>query len=288
MLNITFYGVRGSTPCSCEATRGFGGNTACVLIEVDDNDPIILDLGTGLQYLGRDLMAAKAREVNAGGGAAPFRGSALVSHMHWDHIQGIPFFRPLVVEGSMLDVYGPYFPGSSLEAEFAQHIRPPVFPVALSDLPAKLRYCEVADEVVAIGSATVTCFSVPHIGPTNGYRIDGAAGSVAFICDHQQPKDGSLRPPDNVVEACRGVDVLIHDAQYDAQEFELKVDWGHCTADFALELARLSGARRLVLFHHDPSHDDDWIRDQVGRVQALAGSTIEVIGAAEGLTLRSG
>ena len=287
MLNVTFYGVRGSTPCSSEATRGFGGNTACVLVEVDGDSPIVLDLGTGLRYLGQDLLAAEARRVEAGGEPEPFRGSALLSHLHWDHIQGVPFFRPLVLDGAELDVYGPRIPGSSLEAEFARFIQPPVFPVSLSDLPATLRYHEVDDEVVIIGSASVTCFAVPHIGPTNGYRIDGAAGSVAFVCDHQQPRDGSLLPPGHVIEACRGVDILIHDAQYNAEEFKLKSDWGHCTADFALELARLCGARRLVLFHHDPGHNDDWIRDQVGRVQALAGSTVEVIGAAEGLTLCS-
>jgi phosphoribosyl 1,2-cyclic phosphodiesterase len=167
-----------------------------------------------------------------------------------------------------------------------------VFPVAVEALPGTVNYHDVCDEVIPIGSATVTSFSVPHVGPTNGYRVDGSSetggGSVAFICDHQQPVDGSLDVPDDIVAACAGVDVLIHDSQYDDDEFAVKADWGHCTPDFALEVARRSEVKRLVLFHHDPSHDDQWIHDQVNRIQALAGPDIEVVGAAEGMTIKSG
>ena len=288
MLSIAFYGVRGSTPCCCDATRDFGGNTACVLIEIDGEEPIICDLGTGLRYLGDDLIASREQA----GIDEPLHATALVSHLHWDHIQGVPFFRPLLSEGAVLDLFGPCQPGSSLEAEIHSHLRPPVFPVAVDALPGTVNYHDVCNEVISIGSATVTSFSVPHVGPTNGYRIDvsgeAGGGSVAFICDHQQPVDGSLNVPDHIVAACAGVDVLIHDSQYDDQEFAMKADWGHCTPDFALELARRSDAKRLALFHHDPSHDDQWIHEQVSRIQALAGSDIEVLGAAEGMTLKSG
>lgn len=281
MLNVTFYGVRGSTPCSGEEIRQYGGNTACVLVEVPDEAPIICDLGTGLSYLGRDLQARPAT-------GQPFRGTALVSHLHWDHIQGIPFFKPLFTPGAVLDIVGPRQEDSSIEAEFSRCIRPPVFPVTLKDLPGTVRYRDVEDETIELGSATVSCFPVPHIGPTSGYRIDAADASVAFICDHQQPLDGSLDLPDRVVAACEGVDVLIHDSQYDGEEFAQRADWGHCTADFALELARRAGARRLVLFHHDPAHDDAWVTDQVCRVQSMAGPDIDVLGAREGMTLTSG
>ena len=263
----------------------FGGNTACVLVEIEGEPPLILDLGTGLAYLGRDLMA---RVPSPGVAAAPFRGTALLSHLHWDHIQGLPFFRPLLTDGAQLDIYGPCQPESSIAQEMASFIRPPVFPVSLADLPGTVVYNDVGNEKFTIGSATVTSFSVPHVGPTNGYRVDSATGSLAFVCDHQQPRDGSLIVPPHIVEACRGIDVLIHDSQYDHEEFAIKCDWGHCTAEFALELARLSGAGRLVLFHHDPAHGDDWIRRELARVRVLAGPDIEVMAAAEGMTLRSG
>jgi phosphoribosyl 1,2-cyclic phosphodiesterase len=283
MLTATFYGVRGSTPCSCDSTRSFGGNTSCVLVDVDDDAPIVLDLGTGARYAGHDLLARP--------GAGPtqsFRATALVSHLHWDHIQGTPFFKPLLTAGAELLLVGPRQDGSSLEFELTQFVRPPAFPVSLDQLPGRVRFRDAASETLQIGSARVTVFDVPHVGPTNGYRIDGGGGSIAYVSDHQQPLDGSHRLPDHVVEACRGVDILVHDAQFDAAEFAQRADWGHCTPDFALELARQAGARRLVLFHHDPSHDDDWVCSTVARVQSLAGSELEVIGAYERLLLTSG
>jgi phosphoribosyl 1,2-cyclic phosphodiesterase len=293
VLTATFYGVRGSTPCSCDSTRAFGGNTSCVLVDVDDDAPIVLDLGTGARYAGHDLLARRAYgngSVNGSGAGPdePFRGTALVSHLHWDHIQGAPFFKPLLTAGAELLLVGPRQQGSSLETELTQFVRPPAFPVSLAQLPGRVRFHDAANETLQLGSARITVFDVPHIGPTNGYRIDGGGGSIAYVSDHQQPVDGSHHLPDGVVEACRGVDILIHDAQYDAAEFALRSDWGHCTPDFALELARRAGARRLVLFHHDPSHDDDWVCATVARIQAGAGPELEVIGAFERLRLTSG
>lgn len=285
MLSATFYGVRGSTPCSCTSTSGFGGNTSCVYIDVPGEDPIILDLGTGLRYLGLDLLARKAV---ADGPSSPFTATALVSHLHWDHIQGLPFFKPVLMEGSVLNVIGPSQDESSLEAAFLDCVRPPVFPVPIELLPGHINFRGVEDAVFEIGSVRITSFRVPHVGPTNGYRIDAGEGSVAYISDHQQPADGSHELPAEVVEACQGVDVLIHDAQFDADEFAQRSDWGHCTPEFALSLAEQVGARRLVLFHHDPGHDDAWVRASVERVQAAAGSSCEVIGGAEGLTVVSG
>jgi phosphoribosyl 1,2-cyclic phosphodiesterase len=293
MLTATFYGVRGSTPCSCDGTRQFGGNTSCVLLEIPAEDPIILDLGTGLRYLGRDLLARQDIEAGNGGigggpPPAPFRATALVSHLHWDHIQGIPFFKPILQADSSLEIVGPRQPGSSLRAELTRFFTPPAFPVGLDQLPGEIRFRDTSDEVFQIGSVSISCFDVPHIGPTNGYRVDAGNASIAYISDHQQPYDGSLNVPPALVDCCRGVDILVHDAQFDAAELRQRPDWGHCTPDFALELARRCGARRLVLYHHDPSHDDGWIRDIVKRTQDAVGDGIEVIGAAEGMQLVSG
>ncbi|MEM9135638.1 MAG: MBL fold metallo-hydrolase [Actinomycetota bacterium] len=239
-------------------------------------------MGTGLTYLGKDLLERDDIDTDA------FRATMLVSHLHWDHIQGLPFFRPLLRPGAAVDLIGPPQEAGSLADAFAECISPPVFPVALTDLPGEITYRTLHEETTTIGPASVTAFPVRHVGPTNGYRIEAGTGSVVFICDHQQPEDGSLDVPVDVVDACRGADVLIHDTQYDAEEFVYRSNWGHCTPDFALELARQAGVKRLVMFHHDPSHDDQWIKDQRDRLQEMAGGDVEVLAAAEGTSMVSG
>jgi phosphoribosyl 1,2-cyclic phosphodiesterase len=317
MLTATFYGVRGSTPCSCDGTRGIGGNTSCVLVAVDDADPIVLDLGTGARYLGHDLVAGRhsvdqhsvdqhsvdqrsvdqhsvdqhsvdQHSVDQHSVDRPFRATALITHLHWDHIQGAPFFKPLLTAGAELEMVGPCQPGSSLEAEITQFVRPPAFPVSLAQMPGRVSFRDATNERFAVGPVAVTVFDVPHVGPTNGYRLDGGGGSIAYVSDHQQPCDGSLHVPDSIVEACLDVDILVHDAQFDANEFAQRSDWGHCTPEFALALAHRCRARRLVLFHHDPAHHDEWVNDTVVRIQAEAATGLEVIGAFEGLRLHSG
>lgn len=277
MLDVIFYGVRGSTPCSCERTRGVGGNTSCVLVDIPDSDPIVLDCGTGLRYLGQALGISET----------PFRGTALVTHLHWDHVQGLPFFVPMLSEGAELTIVGPVQQGTTLMEELQSFIRPPLFPVSFDSFPGRFEVCEQSSGTFEIGSARVTIGSVPHSGPTNGYRIESGEGSVAYVPDHQQPELGSTDVADSVLALCDGVDLLIHDAQYDAAEFGAKSDWGHSTAAYALEVARQAGVKRLVLFHHDPTHDDRWIDASLEDTRRSGGS-IEVITACEGLRLSSG
>jgi len=284
MLTITFYGVRGSTPCSCESTRGFGGNTSCVLVDIPGEAPIICDIGTGARYLAHDLAERQETLGESWGSKA----TVLLSHLHWDHIQGIPFFRPLLGPDCFIDMVGPPQLDSGLAEELTRFIQPPAFPISFSELPGHVRCIEAQNESITVGSARVACFDVPHVGPTNGYRIDRGNGSVAYVSDHQQPRDGSLEPGQAVVDACRDVDILIHDSQYSPEEFAERSTWGHCTVEFAAELARRARVRRLVLFHHDPTHDDDWIRAAVSQAQSLLGDNVQVIGAAEGLSLTSG
>lgn len=282
MLEIKIYGARGSTPCSAPSLQRYGGNTSCVLVSVPGEQPIICDLGTGLRQLGLDLLA---------GGNNTFRGTALLSHLHWDHIQGVPFFVPVLRPGAELAVYGPAQEGRTMAEIVDQFIAPPLFPVSLADLPGTFSFTEVAEESFPVGSATITAFGVEHVGPMNGYRIDHESGSVAYISDCQEPLDGSGRMMDSVVRACRGVDVLIHDAQYSLEELEARRDWGHCTADYAYSVAREVQAARLVLFHHDPTHDDVWIAaevDRLNRKAAADGAQLEVLAAGEGMVLRSG
>jgi len=276
MVNVSFFGVRGSTPCPCDANGRYGGNTACVALEAPGAEPIVFDMGTGLRFWGDTLPHDGS-----------FKGHALVTHLHWDHVQGLPFFVPVNRPGAELDVYGPC-PGDdcSLGEAFGEFLRPPYFPVDVSGLAGTIRFHDVDEDDLVIGDAKVRVRSVPHVGPTNGYRVDMNSVSVAYISDHQQPLDGSFDVSDSVLELCDGVDVLIHDAQYTPAEFEQKRHWGHCTVGYAVHVAQEAGARRLVLFHHDPDHGDEFVDDLARQAQDMADGRIdEVLAAAEGLTL---
>jgi phosphoribosyl 1,2-cyclic phosphodiesterase len=273
---ITFYGVRGSTPSPSDANRRYGGNTATVVLERAGEAPIVFDLGTGLRMWGQTLPPD-----------APFRATALVTHIHWDHVQGLPFFGPVLRPGGRLDVYAPGQSEGPLGEVFGDLMRPPYFPVHYSDLQGDVTFHEVVDHDFEIGSAKVKARPVPHCGPTVGYRVDWEGASVAYISDHQAPL-GCDTVADSALELCDGVDLLIHDAQYTPEEFARKSDWGHCTMAYAVLVARQAGARRLCLFHHDPSHSDDDLDRLHGELRAAMGDDLpaEIIGAREGLQIQ--
>jgi phosphoribosyl 1,2-cyclic phosphodiesterase len=276
-LRVTFYGVRGSTPCSCERNKRYGGNTACVALESPGCDPIVLDLGTGLRFWGQTQPTDGS-----------FRGHALVTHLHWDHVQGLPFLVPINRRGAELDIYGPpEDAGLSLEGAFGEFMRPPYFPVRIADLAGEVRFHTLADGDHVIGDAKVRSRLIPHIGPTNGYRVEMDGLSVAYIPDHQQPVDGSFAIAPSVLELCDGADLLIHDAQYTPEEFAVKAPWGHCTVGYAVHIAREAGVSRLALFHHDPDHSDDQVDRLLAeaRVHPSAVGLTEIVAAEEGLTL---
>ncbi len=272
---VKFFGVRGSCPCPSPANERYGGNTACVALEVDGEDPIIFDLGTGLRAFG-------ATQPTDGS----FRGTALVTHIHWDHVQGIPFFPPADRVGAELDIYGPLHQEGPLGEVFDDFMRPPYFPIRFSDLRGQFRFHDVTDDELAVGNAKVTVRTVPHTGPTVGYRVAWDGATVTYISDHQAPLD--LRTiPDGVLELAERADVLIHDAQYTTEEFVEKAHWGHCTVDYAVRVAREAGVRTLVLYHHDPAHDDDRMDQLLADARMRSGpGGPEILAAAEGLALR--
>ena len=274
-MEITFRGVRGSTPTPGESTRRYGGNTACVSVRAGE-ELIVLDLGTGVRRLGADL-------------EGPLRATVLLSHLHFDHVQGLPFCNGLLRPGSRVRLHGPQpETGVDLETAMRSFLAPPLFPVCLGDLPCSVSFHEVGDAWFLVGETKVRALPVPHVGATVGYRIEWGGTSLAYVPDHQMPLDGAHDVDDRVLELCAGVDLLVHDSQYTPEEFALKRTWGHCTIDYAVEVARRAGARRLALFHHDPSHDDETIDRLLGQARSRAEATggPPVIAPAEGDVVR--
>jgi phosphoribosyl 1,2-cyclic phosphodiesterase len=276
-VSVGFHGVRGSTPCEGPQYERYGGHSSCVTIEAPNQAPIVFDLGTGLTPYGVTI-------------AEEFHGTALLSHLHWDHMQGLPFFTPLHCPGATLDVYGPRQTEGPLAEVFAQIMCPPFFPIRPADLGGEVRFHDTGDDDFPVGLAKVRSRWVRHVGPTLGYRVDCNGVSIAYIPDHGpgcRPEHPDDYVPHEVLELCDGVDVLIHDAQHTSAEYEKKRHWGHCTVDYAVHVAKEAGARRLVLFHHDPGHCDadlDRITDVAAEHASQLGAP-ELIAAYEGLRL---
>ena len=282
-MRITFFGVRGSCPCSSDQHRRYGGNTACVLVEVEDEPPLILDLGTGLRALGDHLQPP----LEASG--VPLHATALLTHLHYDHVLGLPFFAPMRDPGAVLDVFGPSQHGASLHDVLAGMVKPPFFPVHMADFRGELRIHDLDGPAdFSLGSIVVKAQSIPHIGHTLGYRIEADGRAVVYISDHQAPLDRRTQDK-GVLELCEGADLLIHDAQYTDEEFMALSDWGHSTPAYAVRVARESGARRLSLFHHDPAHTDKEIDRMLDHGRRLTSrQVLDVSAAAEGKSVDLG
>lgn len=276
-LKVTFHGVRGSYPGPSQESHRYGGHTSSVVVEADGQSPLLLDLGTGISSIAS--LAAN------GGSGEEFRGTALVTHLHYDHVLGLPFFTPANHPGARLDVFGPSQPDGSLADAFGALVRPPYFPIHLRDLQGDICFHELSAERFTVGAFRVTSRLVPHLGPTLGYRIEFEGKVVCYISDHQAPADLQC-VADAVLELCDGADLLIHDAQYTMAEFLAKPDWGHSTAEYALLVAREAGVKRLCLYHHDPSHSDEELDRMLEAVRSPADfASIAVIAAAEGASI---
>jgi ribonuclease BN (tRNA processing enzyme) len=237
------------------------------VIDIEGDEPLIVDLGTGLRALGDVLL----KEVRAAG--APLQATALLTHLHFDHILGLPFFSPLLDPGSRLTLHGPAQPKGSLKDALHRAVQPPVFPIHMDEFRGELITVDTRDEDFSIGSAKVMARSIPHSGNTLGFRIEAEGRSLAYLSDHQAPFDRRTIS-DGVLELCQDVDLLVHDGQYTEDEFSAKADWGHSTAAFAVHVAAEAHARKLVLTHHDPSHNDrelDRILTQARRLPEAKG-----------------
>lgn len=275
-MRLAFHGVRGSTPCHGPDVERYGGNSSCVSLMAPGQDPVVFDLGTGLRDFGSTLDPAEVTRIQA-----------LVTHFHWDHVQGLPFFAPLLCADTTLVLHGPaQDDGRDLGELMREAIAPPLFPVTLEQLPGTIEYRALGDEDFSIGDWNVRSRIIPHVGETLGYRVTLGDLSVAYLSDHQQPEDGSHAITPGARELVDGVDVLIHDAQYTPGEFTQRSTWGHCTAEHALWVAEECSVGTLVLFHHDPGRHDDELDAQTRRLaEAGARRGVRVIAAHQGLEL---
>lgn len=276
-MKVTFWGTRGSLATPGRDYERYGGNTSCVEVRGDDGTVLVLDAGTGIRALGGQL-AGKVRRVDL-----------LLSHLHMDHIQGLGFFAPLYIPEVEVHIWGPASTTQSLRGRLSRYLSPPLFPVRLRDLPCHLEVHEIPLDTFVIGELTIRALLVCHPGPTVGFRVSSAHGTLTYLPDHE-PALGRTRPmgpPDWVsgYELAAGTDLLIHDAQYSASEYKRTVGWGHSTVEQAIEFAALSDARRLVLFHHDPAHDDLAIDKLHAQAVAATCPGFPVLAAAEGTTL---
>ncbi len=282
---ITFWGTRGSIPTPGPQTARYGGNTACVAVAGRKDELVILDAGSGIRPLGRDLLQNGNAAINA---------DILLSHTHWDHIQGLPFFQPLNMKGNSVRIYGSAQEGVGLESILDRQMDPMVFPIPLRALAAELTVTEIAGGAFEIDGFTVEAFRLRHPGTTLGYKLVPVRGgaTMAYLTDNELGPGGNYSVPENwraeLVKFLGGVDTLVHDGMYSDELMAQRAGWGHSTPKQAVELAAECRARRLVLFHHEPEHNDDAIDQLLARARADAKNLaphLVVDAASEGMQL---
>ena len=272
-MKVHVWGSRGSHAAPGPCTARYGGDTSCVELRNDAGDVVVLDAGTGIKRLG-DRLDPAARRIDI-----------LLTHLHMDHIQGLGFFVPLFRPDIEVHIWGPGSATQGLQQRLMRYLSPPLFPVRLRDLDARVVLHDAPDEPVRIGGFEVVAEHVIHPGPTVGYRISGDGSSVAYLPDHE-PALGARDFPDEPrwtsgFDLAVGVDLLINDGQYSDDERGGRIGWGHSSVSEAVTFAELASVRRLILFHHDPSHSDAML-DGLTEAARARGTSIEVVAGREG------
>ena len=288
-MRVTFWGTRGSIPSPGPGTVRYGGNTSCMEVRSDSGALVICDSGTGIRELGLRLMETN-KEVH---------GHLLFSHTHWDHIQGWPFFNPALNKGNEFTLHAVAGAHQSLETALANQMEYTYFPIKLEDMNARIEFEEVQESEFSIDGVKVTPHLLNHTTACLGYRIEADGKTVVYASDTEPHMHDAKRPDDTapqlshaadraLAEFVEGADLLVMDAQYTDREYDEKKGWGHSTTSYATDVAVLGRVKRLALFHHDPTHDDDTVDGIVRHARKRAAayrSEVEILGAAEGLTI---
>jgi phosphoribosyl 1,2-cyclic phosphodiesterase len=278
-MQARVWGCRGSLASPGAETLRYGGNTSCVEVRLENGPTLILDAGTGMRALGVAIERDPVDEVHI-----------MLTHLHLDHLQGLGFFRPLFRRGVDVHIWGPPSPVQSLAERIAIYLSPPLFPVRLADIPARLTFHDAPEQAVTIGSATVRAAKVTHQGPTVGYRIEEHGRTLVYLPDHEPSLGGHLSDKPlawiSGQDIAGDADVLFHDAQYRDDEYPQHVGWGHSCIEHAMEFAHKAEVRTVVLFHHDPYHVDDELDTLVVEARRLWDGTDEQVCLAhEGMTI---
>lgn len=288
-MRLRFWGTRGSIATPGQGTIHYGGNTSCVELVTNSGQRLIFDCGTGARLLGEHLMANTPRPVSA---------TILLSHTHWDHIQGFPFFAPVFAAGNQFTIYAPEDCHHSLADVLAGQMEYTYFPVELNQLGAAITYRDLTEGSYDIDGIRIRTQYMNHPAIAIGYRIEADDASFLYLCDHEPystvlwPEDGD-RQIETILDVndrrhalfMAGADVLIHDSQYTPEEYPSKRNWGHSTYDYVVQMAAAAGVGKLFLTHHDPTHDDRFLADielRARKIAQQAGSKIEVACAWEG------
>jgi len=276
-MRVCLWGTRGSIASAGPETVEYGGNTSCAEVEGRDGTVLILDAGTGIRRVGDTYKEPRRLDI-------------LLTHLHMDHIQGLGFFAPMFRKDFEIHVWGPPSTTQDLRTRLTRYLSPPLFPVRLRDVAAKVELHDAPMGAFEIGGMSLTAQTVIHPGQTLGYRISDGTSTMAYIPDHE-PALGENGMPDNPDwtsghDLAADADLLLHDAQYTADEYAERVGWGHSRVTDAVDLARMARAARLVTFHHDPAHDDRELDAMLNEARGRADGTLEVLPGREGQTFR--
>lgn len=292
-VRIKFWGTRGSIAVPGSETFRFGGNTTCVEVRAD-GEMIVLDAGSGIRPLGVALQKEfQARSINL---------SVLITHAHWDHIQGFPFFKPAYDPNNQIRIFGFDGAGATFREIMTEPMRSPFFPIAMRELSGKIDISRLSEMRFSLGKVQVRAIFVNHPGVCAGYRLFTSAGSIAFLPDHEpyefflhsargnkmspeQSKKTAADGHEALVQFVHGSDILILDAQYTDEEYQRHIGWGHSSVSSAVALALDAEVHKLLLFHHDPGHDDQIVDKMLESARALvakSGKLLEVEAAQEG------
>jgi phosphoribosyl 1,2-cyclic phosphodiesterase len=279
-VRVTIWGCRGSLATPGVETVRYGGNTSCVEVSTsDERTALVLDAGTGIRRLGLELVERGVEHVHL-----------CLTHLHLDHLEGLRFFAPLWDERVTLDVWGPPSPVVALRERIARSFSPPLFPIDLRRVPARVSFRDIPRRPWAIDGVTLSAELVMHPGPTVGFRIENDGATLAYIPDHEPALVGSIagRTRDWLSggSIAADADVLLHDAQYFADEYDDRIGWGHSSVEDAVTYAHAVGATRLILFHHEPDRGDSSLERLGAQARLLAGDAeSEPVLAREGMVL---